>query len=59
FEKTILLIVHTKRKFDNVGKGGGAHKEMLLHVRKVCAPSPPIEMRGLRRTGSVKKRAKS
>ena len=38
FEKTILLIVHTKRKFDNVGRGGGAHKEMLLHVRKVCAP---------------------
>ena len=43
FEKTILLIVHTKRKFDNVGRGGGAHKAMLLHVRKLCAPYPLIE----------------
>ena len=42
FEKTILLIVHTKRKFDDVGRGGGAHKAMLLHVRKLCAPYLPL-----------------
>lgn len=43
FEKTILLIVHTKRKFDDVGRGGGAHKAMLLHVRKLCAPYLPLK----------------
>ena len=42
FEETILLIVHTKRKFDNVGRGGGAHKAMLLHDRKLCAPYLPL-----------------
>ena len=52
FEKTILLIVHTKRKFDNVGRGGSINRTMLLHVRKLCAPYLPL--RGLRRTGSVK-----
>ena len=43
FEKTILLIVHTKRKFDDVGRGGRAHKAMLLHVRKLCAPYLPLK----------------
>ena len=53
FEKTILLIVHTKREFDNEGRGLGAHKVILLHEVKVCTPYPLIEMRGLRRTVSI------
>ena len=54
FEETILLIVHTKRKVDNEGRVLGAHKIILLPETKVCAPFSLIEVRGLRRTGSIK-----
>ena len=43
FEETILLIVHTKREFANVGRGLGAHRVILLHEVKVCAPYPLIK----------------
>lgn len=43
FEETILLIVHTKREFDNEGRGLGAHKAILLHDAKECAPYPLIK----------------
>ena len=32
FEKTILLIVHTKREFDDVRRRRCSHKTILLHV---------------------------
>ena len=34
--------VFPQRRLDDVGRGGGAHKAMLLHVRKLCAPYLPL-----------------
>ena len=54
FEKTILLIVYTKREFDDVGRSSRSHMAMLLHVPKMGTPCPLFEKRGLRRTVSIK-----
>ena len=53
FEKTILLIVYTKREFDDVGRSSRSHMAMLLHVPKMGTPCPLFEKRGLRRTVSI------
>lgn len=50
FEKTILLIVYTKREFDDVGRSSRSHMAMLVHVPKMGTPCPLFEKRGLRRT---------
>ena len=55
FEKTILLIVYTKREFDDVGRSSRSHMAMLLLVPKMGTPCPLFEKRGLRRTVSINK----